>query len=168
MRRGCRQDLTIIESQNCNTHSGTCKICQGNNCNVRLQFQECYECNSRNDPRCARNPKSTGVKTCNWYYSSCLTGIDKLGYTHRKCVADHEMPDDLSARFNPFTICMENRCNDQIFPENRLKCFQCNGEKDCNLIASNKTGFSLEAEPCKILARHDQCFTYINKGKEEI
>lgn len=150
------------EAQNCTMHSSTCKLCDGENCNERKTFQECYACNNRNDPRCSRNPRSTSIITCPAYYSHCVTGIDKKGYTNRECVKDtHNVADELSTKFKIFQKCIDNRCNNEIFPDDRLRCFQCNGEKDCNAIDYNR----MLPEPCKILSEYDQCFTYINKSK---
>lgn len=187
MKRGCRNDLTLLEAQQCSNQSDSCKICNnGNNCkytklhdfskeisnlilkmtpiagNARLHFQECHECNSRNHPQCSRDPRATRKSICDSYYSSCLTGIDQYGHTHRRCIADHEIYNlDLPVSFKYYTICTDNGCNDQIYPEDRLQCIQCNGEKNCNLIESTKS--SMKPEPCKILSKYDQCFTYINK-----
>lgn len=191
MKRGCRSDLTLLEAQQCSNQSDTCKICSnGNNCkytklhdfskeisnlilemtpiagNARIHFQECYDCNSRNHPQCSRDPRATRKPICDSYYSSCFTGIDRFGHTHRRCIADHEISNQiLPSIFKNYTICTNNGCNDQIYPEDRLQCIQCNGEKYCNLIESTKS--SMKPEPCKILSKYDQCFTYINKGNDK-
>lgn len=163
MRRGCVADLTEVEENDCLRNSDHCKICESKNCNTREKFQECHSCNGQNDEHCSRDGRLAKTEICKAYGSTCAIGIDEKGYTHRRCNnqiidAVHEFP------VKNF-ICEEDKCNDRIFPEDRLKCYQCNGGNNCDMMPSDSDGISLIAEPCEIYSEHDQCFTYINEGK---
>ncbi|XP_055308420.1 uncharacterized protein LOC129572482 [Sitodiplosis mosellana] len=158
VNRGCIQDLEPAKTTECLDNSDTCKICTGARCNAKAKFQECYGCNGENDPQCANNAELTNTEMCKDYHSSCAIGIDRKGFTHRRCI-------DESSNFNKefpnntFT-CHEDKCNVEIFPKDRLKCYQCNGNEACNLDTSMKP------EPCRIYTEYDQCFTYMGEDKE--
>lgn len=139
----------------------------GKNCNLKESFQHCIYCNSRDDLECARNT-SLGVSTvCNDYLGTCVTGIDAHGTTHRRCGKDYahetiEFPND------QFKVCRLNNCNNIIFPPNRLHCYQCNGEKECDFMPTETTtglSTSLMLQPCATFSELDQCFAYLSEGK---
>ncbi|XP_055308419.1 uncharacterized protein LOC129572481 [Sitodiplosis mosellana] len=160
VKRGCIQDLTPSAGHECTNGSPACKSCNWTNCNLKPTFHECYSCNSKNDPRCTRQ-QSTKTEICQSYHSACTTGIDELGYTHRAC------DEDTKAVFlKQSKKCMDIKCNYEIFPENRLKCYQCNGNEDCNFMSPNSTDVDLQPQPCGISSVFDQCFTYINKDNK--
>lgn len=166
VKRGCIQDLTPSEGQECLNGTETCKSCEWSNCNTKTSFQECYNCNSKNDRRCSRGVQSAKKEVCKTYYSACIIGIDKEGYTHRGCSMDYkDMMHGFSHRYDN---CAENNCNSQIFPEDRLKCYQCNGEESCNFMSPDSTDVNLQPQPCGISSDFDQCFTYINKGSVQV
>lgn len=154
--RGCVGDLPLSNATECLNNSDICKTCQGNNCNTRIKFQECYDCNSQNDPKCAKDPKSTSItQLCKHYNSKCATGIDN-GNTHRKCIPESVVSS------NEFETCAGINCNDEIYPKNRLYCYQCDREADCDLNPSQRY---FKPEPCEFYSNIDQCFTYAGPGK---
>lgn len=72
--RGCLSQLVPGEVSLCES-GRDCKLCQGDNCNGKVNFQSCYNCNSASDPTCAifsANENSV-MKTCTDYLDQCVT-----------------------------------------------------------------------------------------------
>lgn len=98
---------------------------------------------------------------------TCVTGIDAHGATHRRCSNNYanetnEFPND------HFRVCISNNCNTDIFPTNRLHCYQCNGEPECDFINWDSTELStnkLKPEACSTFSVLDQCFAYLSDSK---
>lgn len=157
MRRGCIQDLDSHDATECLENINTCKSCQETNCNLKTKFHECYICDSKNDPNCTRArdaDHSTGIETCKTFSSNCAVGVDRNGYTHRRCGDAFPATNE----FLHYVTCDGDKCNGEIFPNDRLKCFQCDDEEGCDEMSLN----SLKPEPCSILSDYNQCFTYID------
>lgn len=57
-----------------------CKICEGDNCNGKLNFQSCYSCDTSTNPICGAMSSLTDVpkKTCADYLDDCVTYFSKL------------------------------------------------------------------------------------------
>lgn len=153
--RGCIQDLSMPNKKLClNQSDQTCKICVGKNCNEKRNYQSCYVCNSKHDENCIEITNATKSIVCDDYSSYCLTGVDEFGNTHRGCSSrsSHDFIHGLE-------ICTESNCNDQVFPNERLLCYQCQGNVECNFLNS-----SLTQNPCTLFAHNEQCFTYFAEG----
>lgn len=157
MKRGCVEDLPPEESADCLSNSDSCKVCMEQNCNTRLHFQECYVCNSRSDPQCVKDPQCSDI--CEKYDSRCMVGVDSNGLTHRQCTVEKVV---LNSKFK---ICTENNCNKEIFPADRLMCYQCSGDKKCDSLQRSNADL-LKPEPCNVYSIFDQCFTYIDAGAD--
>lgn len=163
VQRGCYQDLVQVDkskANRCLNDSDGCKMCKGKACNLKPAFQECHVCNSEHDPNCSRNPQLTELKTCKEYLSTCLTTIDANGFTQRDCSNSREQEYVEQSQRHEF--CANDKCNNEIFPRDRLQCFQCSGEEECNF---NNTERVLKTETCDVFVEYDQCFTYIDEGK---
>lgn len=153
-----------INATLCTSNSDICKVCHGNSCNTRKQFQECYSCSSETDSQCAKNPKLSSSKICDNYDSVCLVGIDENGQTRRQCKS--EKSDSVENNFRKHFTCEDNKCNVNIFPKNRIKCYQCIGHECSNPLGVGEgTENPKKPETCSVYSRHDECFTYVNKGK---
>lgn len=148
----------------CEAQSDECKTCEGKNCNLKKEFQECIHCNSRQNVECSRNGIVKTSQLCTNYLSACVTGIDAHGYTQRRCSRDY-IDDDVDFPNQQLEVCTENKCNTGIFPANRLQCYRCEGDiDDCDFVSTNSTEM-MQLEPCSILSKFDQCFAYLAKGK---
>lgn len=163
--RGCVRDLVEIDKKNCLEQAKTCKTCEGKDCNAKTDFQKCIHCNSRDGSECAQNTTTNWIE-CENYLSTCLTGIDSGGNTHRRCSKDyekdsHDFPND------QFEVCTKSKCNTEIFPRNRLQCYECNGEDDCDFMPKTDEVFqrSQILKPCGIFSKLDQCYSYLGEGK---
>lgn len=56
--------------------------------------------------------------------------------------------------------CNSDKCNDKIFPTNRLYCFQCEGDKCIHVDNSVNVRY-----PCANYTRNDNCYSVFSKGK---
>ena len=75
VQRGCVASLKSNAAllQNCLNGDTTCKICKGERCNSRTEFQTCYTCNSTTDLNCAQinNIDNLPTKVCHDYSDVC-------------------------------------------------------------------------------------------------
>lgn len=157
--KGCIRDLDKNKANECIANSVTCKSCNGPNCNLKKEFQVCYSCNSQNNPKCSSDPLSVKTEICRNFESQCITGTNRSGYTFRGCSSDYG---DLTRWSENFELCAKNKCNDEDFPGDTLRCYQCSGQENCNLMSKER---NLSPKLCAFNSKYDQCFTYINKGK---
>lgn len=100
------------------------------------------------DKQCAQG-KSNKTIECPDYSCYCLVGIDSNGYTHRSC-SSMKLYDERTYP-NGYEICFGDYCNDQIFPENRLLCYQQNAP-------------DTKPTPCKIYSKDEDCIVYVDEG----
>lgn len=138
------------------------EICSRDNCNSMVVRElECYQCSKEKDTNCAEPTALTKTKDCSQLSSSCLIGIDKNGTTHRICGMTE---DDAKDKFEKYELCQGKTCNDYVFPKNRLKCLQCQGDSDCEL-KTPESKKNLKAKVCEIHADKEECYTYFENGK---
>lgn len=151
--RGCLKDLNFNDRSTCTDNSNTCKSCNTPNCNRKADFKmKCYHCHGNEDADCAQAHDMAEV-SCNNYEKTCVTGINAFGFTQRDCVHD--------TYYEQFERCYTDRCNGQIYPEDRNRCFQCAGEYSCeNLMDGTEP---VVAKACK--HEHDKCYAYLGKGE---
>lgn len=139
-----------------------CKSCEGSNCNLKKNFQKCIFCNSKDDVECTRNmTNSPKTMECDNFLSTCLTGIDDHGVTHRRCSKNYD--EDKSAFQKEFVVCANNTCNTDIYPPNRLQCYMCNGQDECDFMPTRVK--SLQPQPCRAYSKFDQCYAYLGVGE---
>lgn len=58
--------------------------------------------------------------------------------------------------------CNSDKCNDKIFPTDRLYCFQCEGEKCIHVDNSVNVRY-----PCTNYAKSDSCYSIFSRGKKK-
>lgn len=92
-----------------------------------------------------------------------MTGIDEDGHINRRC-SEKNKDENIDFPNGMFHVCSENKCNMNIFPENRLQCYRCNGEKECNFMSADDLVTTPELVPCGIFTEFDQCFAYLGEG----
>lgn len=96
---------------------------------------------------------------CGNYHSTCLTGIDKFGHTHRRCNKGHSADSlEFSTRLTVYT---ENNGNSEKYPPNRLECYQCENSDDCDYTY----GTFKRPKPCRMYSEYDKCYAYLSEGK---
>lgn len=134
-----------------------CQSCPSpNGCNSK-EVQSCYKCNSDDDENCAtwHHDEMLEFEICP---ESCLTKVTEYGKTIRACKSDNfkcEVDDQFC------TPCYGLACNEGIYPEDRLQCYQCNETDDsCDEAQRGKT------YACSVYDPDDKCYQFINeKGK---
>ncbi|XP_055920202.1 uncharacterized protein LOC129951877 [Eupeodes corollae] len=112
--------------------------CKGKNCNDFSKIPEpqtCYECDSSVDKNCSSSPKDIAtVNTCSSLPNvQCYTKISWGTTTTRGCVSDlikSQRQACLSGNDKLCSTCLGNKCNSEIFPEDRLTCHKCNSIDD--------------------------------------
>lgn len=156
-------------------YSDKCKICRNEtDCNIKRTFQQCIQCDSRTNSACLGNDTKTWA-ICDNYLSSCVTGVTAHGDTQRRCSKGYEednndFPNKRSA------VCIENKCNHEIFPPNRLQCHQCGSDSnaDCDFIKNPAEPLALNSsqsdsdllKPCNMFSIYDQCYAFLSKGEK--
>lgn len=157
--RGCFDDLNILKQFKCRREFDQCKRCMGRNCNAKvIVHQKCYVCNGTKDTSCT-GANITDTISCPTYASSCFTGIDANGFTHRGCMEPKIASVDAKTfEFQQgLEICYDDLCNNKIIPKNRFKCFQCEGRDDCQHVEE-------KSKICKIFSTNDECYAYTSQG----
>lgn len=149
--RGCVEELSSDkEKDECRRQSSGCQMFLHKNCNIKKTLKQiCYLCNGIMDEQCAQG-KSNKIIECPDYSSWCLVGIDSDGFTHRSC-SSMQLHDERSYP-NGYETCFEDYCNDNIFPQNRLLCYQ-------------KDAPDAKAIACKIHSKDEECVAYVDEGR---
>ncbi|XP_055309596.1 uncharacterized protein LOC129573251 isoform X2 [Sitodiplosis mosellana] len=164
VRRGCASDLSIHHREMCWNKSDQCRICNGNNCNKKVEFQHCFVCTSKDDPNCVHSHPSDASTICPNYMDQCLTAIDSEGFTVRKCFSNGTDEVAILKQFSMHELCEENNCNGVLYPEERRQCFQCNGDSACDSLRTS-VNKSLEELPCRLYSKYDGCFTFMDEDQ---
>lgn len=163
VKKGCMSDLDEKMRIECHTQSNDCEICFGDNCNSKVvRHRLCIYCSDESDINCAEPSELYAIKDFSNISSSCLVGIDKDGYTHR--LHGTNVAHDNNQFPNGFDICHSDSCNNIVYPSNRLKCFQCQGEADCD-FQTNVSKEKSQPKVCEIYSTKDECYTYFDEGK---
>lgn len=164
VKRGCADALPNLDFIGCNENSQYCQKCRRRNCNLRNKFQqECISCDSEQDDRCTMMKHGESFKSilCKNYLSTCLVGINSGGHTYRGCSTDSSINDKIYYS-KGFEICSDEKCNEFIFPKDRLLCYQCNGSAECDF--NETSNLSIEPVTCKHYTKDDKCYAYVDKG----
>ncbi|XP_030560364.1 uncharacterized protein LOC115762327 isoform X2 [Drosophila novamexicana] len=138
-------------------------LCEGQNCNhpdILPGANNCLECNSLSDPRCATNPNqllTTGI--CSILpYTQCVTHIDAAGTTTRGCVSNLESSDFyecIMGTSEKCEVCTGTNCNGlSVFPADRRRCHQCDSATtpECSSSPSSSA-------VCPVYDAEDTCVT---------
>ncbi|XP_055679722.1 uncharacterized protein LOC129787909 isoform X1 [Lutzomyia longipalpis] len=157
IQRGCMVTATTDFIDICRKGE-ECKICRGQICNTKVDFQECHVCDSEvdEDLTCLSNPANSPTKICQDYGDSCAQLVVANGKTVRGCLQDLDGSTSTFCPSNNCQICSNNNCNSNIFPSDRITCHQCNDEENCY---KDMTSIGNVAYPCRNYALDDQCYT---------
>lgn len=128
LERGCSS--TVQYSAICSSINPNCVKCNFSECNNHKSNQEvyhCVSCNSKDDPSCVTNVTLPTTKTCksNQCYSRLLPGTNNSEWHHveKGCVSDLLNPSNCTG--SSCTACANDRCNNIIYPSDRLSCLSC-------------------------------------------
>ncbi|XP_031619239.1 uncharacterized protein LOC116338248 [Contarinia nasturtii] len=158
VKKGCMTDLNQQNQTKCE-QSNDCEICHGKDCNSKVvRHRLCYHCTDASKTNCAEPTEVHDTVNISNFSYSCLVGIDQNGLTHRLWKTNKTHDNNLFP--NGFETCDRNSCNNMVYPSGRLKCFQCQGDSDCNDVEQK-----LNPKVCRIYSSKDQCYTYFAEGK---
>lgn len=173
IQRGCSGKLLQRRDSQCTDMPNSCFECKSNNCNTARSlkdFQNCYYCNSKDNPGCvdlseeSSNAAFYETRKCQ---GGCMTALYKPKETKdtsnaivsydliRTCLDDKEEEDRRKCVDNKDSYCKScvgDYCNSESLPEQRLSCFMC--EEDCTEPTSSK---------CPKFLSDDACFTQFNE-----
>lgn len=161
IKRGCVASLNEDEFRECQAGS-TCKICQGNSCNIKPSFQKCFSCNSQDDPNCATLKSALPEKVCGDYLDTCKVYVKPNSTTNRGCFKEMEgdgiecLPQSVNCK-----QCSDNFCNGDIFPASRVTCYHCdsdNATDDCYGNLNENLALSF---PCETFNFRDSCYYFL-------
>lgn len=79
------------------------------------------------------------------------------GITIRGCLGNQL---DVGCNNSTCVSCKKEKCNAQIFPEDRLSCLHCKGASCVNQTNTIEVRF-----PCVKYVKDDECFTIFKHGK---
>lgn len=69
-------------------------------------------------------------------------------------------------------VCTKNKCNNDIYPPDRLQCYACNGGHDCDFMPTNSpkplAGSERKLKPCNTFSVYDQCYAFFTKSTLEV
>lgn len=172
VEKGCITHLKGSRRVECESEGEErCKKCDGFVCNGKSRFMACIQ-SDKDDVNVPRPSEP-----CRRYDDQCFIRVSN-GVVRRGCLSDlidspvSGIDSDFIKKGTVFEKCQFENCNDreieqeqgnEKIPEDRLKCYQCNGGRDCNLMHSKSQ--PLEATLCKVHSQYDQCYTFIDKGK---
>lgn len=107
---------------------------------------DCYSCDSSSDPNCATFKSYMGETVCE---DSCAVWIDGET-TFRGCNSS------IPGGIKDYQSCEINRCNREVFPEERLKCVKCAADEP---FCASPSASGLY--PCQNYVEDDSCYAYM-------
>lgn len=175
VERGCISQLDVANQKECQDGSYRCKMCRGDSCNIKRDFQRCHACYSKdgneNDQySCRRKPWNVKEVVCPNYTDECYTLVQE-GSVQRNCIGDETFPNATLCKEHPnyCQTCSDKRsCNDS--PLKYQTCISCDSSVDPT-CATNST---FEAtEQCPLWIHPQICYHHIDnksgvheRGKE--
>ncbi|XP_049306648.1 uncharacterized protein LOC105222439 [Bactrocera dorsalis] len=134
--------------------------CTEKDCNILSNLPttgvQCVSCNSELTPACAQNPTAvTATASCPALQTQCVTNLNNAGHTLRGCLSDLAQSDQAACVVNgTCSICIGDKCNNVLYPSNRLRCHICISSVD---ESCSKEPNHLQV--CPIYSSTDQCVT---------
>lgn len=155
VKKACLSSLSEQESEDCKNNAPSCVTCKVDGCNsANTQEEEkCIKCNSMQTPDCAQNPSKLTAVTCASSDKQCFSRVDDV-----RTIRDCKSILDLSSAVcegEECSLCTGNSCNNKIYPENRLTCFQCKNDGDCRKEQKDAS----KNYPCLAYHKDDSCIT---------
>uniref|UniRef100_A0A182PPI5 DUF753 domain-containing protein n=1 Tax=Anopheles epiroticus TaxID=199890 RepID=A0A182PPI5_9DIPT len=149
-QKGCFGQLEDIDE--CNSEDERCLVCDWDGCNSGPPVVECIDCSSSNDPDCVNPMAVKSTKRCP--VGGCVTFIDDNDHTVRGCATDYKLT-STSCAGTTCHHCSEDSCNNELFPANRLQCYQCSSA-GCLDVTTQKPSI------CQRYSTNDACYTHVS------
>ncbi|XP_055621704.1 neurogenic locus notch homolog protein 1-like [Toxorhynchites rutilus septentrionalis] len=159
----CQSAMSAGEVAFCRANSNKCDFCDSDNCNEEDQsfdYIKCVTCSSDDDLDCANKPmeiETLGV--CNTCVVILANNTGARPTIRRDCLdmlppeeqQQCLFPTSSDSEFSCMT-CDSNRCNEIVYPADRLSCYTCDGES----CFSHDT---IMIEYCPYYQKDDACVT---------
>lgn len=159
--RGCVADFNATEAASCAADGTKCKTCIGNDCNAKVQFQQCKVCNSTENLSCIRNAAAVSVGTvlCERYTDECVTHVAD-DVIVRGCAAEQSAAVQADCRSNPDLCekCTGEACNAKIVDGEF--CLTCDSTTDPNCRLQMSIGMRTQ---CSLAVAPLGCFHRVNE-----
>ncbi|XP_065072616.1 uncharacterized protein LOC135697001 [Ochlerotatus camptorhynchus] len=141
---GIPEDLEIF----CYTPQQSCELCDEDYCNT--PDLSCFSCSTDKDGiECITNPIDLSYCKAN---EVCVTYMDDAGHLNRGCSTDQE---GICIEGPLCKQCKDHNCNVQLLPENRISCYQCDGD-GCEASKLQPS----DSKPCLVYGEDQFCYTY--------
>lgn len=179
VERGCSS--TVQNTAICSASDQRCLKCAFNSCNVQSspnEIHHCISCDSLDDPNCVTNSTSVATKSCttNQCFSRLLT-IDSGSpwtYVMKGCAAD--LPTSYNCTGISCSTCTGDRCNNILYPSNRISCLSCNRDecKQANISSKTCELYNESRQGCVTIydsnneVFHRGCYADIAGGTKEV
>uniref|UniRef100_A0A1I8NLT5 DUF753 domain-containing protein n=1 Tax=Stomoxys calcitrans TaxID=35570 RepID=A0A1I8NLT5_STOCA len=162
-KRGCSDAVSSSHNDYCDQYSDRCLQCKSNGCNTAKSlddYNDCYFCDSANNPKCAVGfDTATRTRKC---HGDCMvalyprnSGNDPAYELTRTCLDDMDIDERELCAFGENEYCQSctgSRCNTMNVPEVRFECFKCLDD-DCE---------DMELRECSAHHANDQCYALYN------
>lgn len=179
--RGCSSTVQSVAVCRSTAVDSKCLKCSFNSCNVQKSLQElyhCVSCNSLDDPNCIKSSSSVATKSCttNQCFSRLLTvsAGSPWQYVIKGCVSD--LSTSYNCTGNSCSSCTGDRCNNILYPSNRLSCLSCKNDeckqenvpsKTCELYNGSRQGcVTLYDTNDEVF--HRGCYSDVANGTREV
>ncbi|KAH8283473.1 hypothetical protein KR018_003428 [Drosophila ironensis] len=143
-------------------------LCSDNNCNTKdklsLTGVACNVCNSTYDDSCVATGGNLATVCQHLIYPDCYNFLNEDGVLIRGCLMDtDDSVFDVCANSSDTTctVCSENNCNKDVYPEDWLTCLRCDSDSDED-CALNPASYSSH---CRTYSKADSCVTSLSKGR---
>lgn len=153
--------MTSYEREMCRKEEQFCKTCIGNDCNIKVDVQQCILCSSDNLSECIRSPHLLPLKRCRKYTDECIVHVTN-DTVIRGCLSDFDS-DQIENNCKDKDICKKcsntNGCNNEIVDGEF--CIHCNSESDLN--CKNNVNVTMHQQ-CKLAVQKLGCYLYNDGG----
>ncbi|XP_055534567.1 uncharacterized protein LOC129724012 [Wyeomyia smithii] len=164
MVRGCETDLAAT-AEPCKDNQ-KCRTCTKDGCNkaatATLESTErCVQCDT-DKVECLKGT-AANEPCAKASENKCYSRVNADGVLTRGCKGDLTAADVTACTGKACNICEGVGCNKDVFPTDRLSCYQCKTTDSDKTCSDQLTGES-KAAYCKKYKEGDQCYTRILDG----
>lgn len=144
----------------CRQQGQFCKTCIGNDCNEKVDFQQCKVCNSTQNVDCIRSTHFIDSQTCRNYDDDCFVHV-KDDVIQRGCLRSNQ---NLGSDCDNGDICEKcrdrNDCNDKVVDGEF--CITCDSECDSNCRNALNTTMRTQ---CTLSVAKMGCYLFNDGGR---
>ncbi|XP_055528482.1 uncharacterized protein LOC129720774 [Wyeomyia smithii] len=168
LTRGCENDLGL--NVDACLDSRECRTCSTDGCNREAPaVRQCLQCNSEvdddDDEKCLLGTTSSGP-CAKALAGKCYSKVVDDGHVIRGCEGNLTLNETQACTGKTCSVCGTDNCNRDVFPMDRLRCYQCE-TNDTNRSCAEELSGELQTVYCQKYKEDDECFTRIVNGTLE-